>query len=81
MRMGDKVQTLGFYTNRFVEANDASRAGAAAIVVMKSEPRLQDGPLNDAADPPMIYVDQIEEVHESAIPSVTHGLAFFRDDA
>ncbi len=80
MRVEGKVQALGFYTNRFVEADDQRGAELAALAAIKAEPKLQGTPVNERADPPRIYVEEIEEMHETSRPDVSHGLMFFRED-
>lgn len=57
-----KPKKLGFYTTRFVEAPDEKRAEENAISILRNDSTLQDGTLNDKADTPMLFVEEITEL-------------------
>jgi hypothetical protein len=52
----------GFYTTRFVEAQDAKQAEAVAIELIKSDAKLADIVLNKRGDTPRLHIEEVEEV-------------------
>lgn len=61
LNFDDRVQKMGFYTTRFVEAATPEDAEQAAIQMMR-EGKLNGIVLNEKGDPAMLYVDEIVEV-------------------
>ena len=78
LRIDDQPRRMGFFTTRFVEAPGSEQAGPAAVGLLRAEGKLK--PLNDPADPPRVRFDEIEEVKQAEVPSVTPGLAYYPDD-
>ena len=75
----DAVQKCGFFTTRFVEAMDASSAEQQAMDFIRKE--LQGVVLNDREDPPVMYIDKLEEIpsfDDNEVPGT--GFTWFRDD-
>jgi len=72
-----KPQRTGFYTTRFVEAQDAEKAKAIAEEVIRVDSKLSDGLLNERNDPPVICAEEVEEV--STLEPAT-GYAFYSED-
>lgn len=66
---------MGFYTIRFVEADDESKAESVALDLVRVELKERDIILNDFANPPMLYIEQIEEV-SSFNKKEIHGKGF-----
>jgi hypothetical protein len=75
---GDSPQRLGFYTMRYVEAEDEGEAEARAVDLLRQDTRLREVVLNDPSDPPMLFAEEIDELDSfDGIESLTPGLAFF----
>lgn len=53
---------MGFYTTRFVEAEDESKAESIALDLIRAELNERDIVLNDFMNPPMLYIEKNEEV-------------------
>ena len=81
LKLNGEPARLGFYTTRFVEAGSVREAEYAAIDLLRADDKLQDV-LNDKDDPPMMFVEEIEEIEteEGEIPT-QHGFAFYADEA
>lgn len=56
------VQKLGFYTTRWVEANNPEEAELQAVTLVKNDGDLRAAVKNKAEDPPTIYIAEIIEV-------------------
>jgi hypothetical protein len=48
------VKKLGFYTTRFVEANDDREAEDNALSLLRTDSKLRDCILNEESDTPML---------------------------
>jgi len=72
-----KPQKTGFYTTRFVEAQDAEKAKAIAEEMIRGDSKLSHGLLNERDDPPVICIEKVEEVVTLA---PAHGYAFYSED-
>jgi hypothetical protein len=79
LKFEDRLQRVGFFTTRFVEAQDSSAAENAGVGLLRSEGRLK--PMNDQSDPPRVFVDEVEEVTSDDVPSVVEGFTFFPEEA
>lgn len=77
LSLDGKVRKTGFYTTRFVEAQDAERAEVAAIELIKSDPKLLDIVLNKREDGPVMNVEEIEEI-KTLRPQA--GYAFYSEE-
>ena len=62
MRSEGEVKRLGFYTTRFVEAEDQNAAEECALDLLRQHRPLRDGLLNDREDPPKLFAEEIEEL-------------------
>lgn len=58
------AQKTGFYTTRFVEAQDVEQAEAIAVELIKNDTKLSGIILNQGGDTPILYVEEIEEVKQ-----------------
>jgi hypothetical protein len=56
------AEKFGFYSTRFVEANNEEHAEETAIATLRDEPTLRDAVLNEKSDPPMMYVEDISQL-------------------
>ena len=62
LNIDGEIQKTGFYTTRFVEAQDAKQAETVAIELIKSDSKLADIVLNKRGDTPMLHIEEVEEV-------------------
>jgi len=80
-KVDDEEQRLGFYTSVFIEAENAEEAELKAVDLLRNDPKLKDGVLNPKSDPPMMFVEEIEEVESFVGESLPRtGFAFFPHD-
>jgi len=56
LKVDDRVQRLGFFTLRVVEAADGVEAERLALEMLRQDRWLTDATLNDRSDPPTIHV-------------------------
>ena len=80
-KVDDEEQRLGFYTTVFIEAENEEEAELKAIDLIRNDPKLKDGVLNPKSDPPMMFVEEVEEVEcfvGEGLPRT--GFAFFTHD-
>ena len=76
----DGQQTrMGFYTTRFVQANNQESAELLAVDLLRNDKKLR-GVANLRSDPPMIFADEIEEVAADDVPESSSGFTFFTHD-
>ena len=57
-----QVESLGFYTNAFVEAESPEEAELAAVKTVRQSRKLRDAVGNPPDDPPRIFVEEIQEI-------------------
>ena len=57
-----RVETLGFYTNAFVEADSPQSAEMAAVELIRLSPALRATVQNAADNPPRIFVEELQEI-------------------
>jgi hypothetical protein len=69
---------MGFYTTRFVEAENALEAGHAAVRLLRIEGKL--APLNAHSDPPRVSIDKAELVDAADVPVAIPGFTFYADE-
>ena len=55
---------VSFDTIRYVEAENEKAAEAKALEIIRSDAHLRQNVLNTKEDPPLIYVDSVDEVQE-----------------
>ena len=71
---------MGFYTTRFVEAEDEKAAEYAVMDLLRSDPKLVKSVLNERADPPIMYMEEIEELESfKGYPLRGTGFVFYRE--
>ena len=75
-------QKMGFYTTRFVEAENEVAAEYAVMDILRSDPKLVKGVLNEKSDPPMMYAEEIEELKSlKGYPVPGSGFSFYPEEA
>ena len=75
-------QKMGFYTTRFVEAENEEAAEYAAMDMLRGDPKLVKGVLNEGSDPPMMYAEEIEELKSfKGFPVPGTGFAFYPEES
>ncbi len=57
-----KAGKYGFFTTRFIEAPNMKDAETLALTMLRDE--LKSAVLNDISDPPVISVDEIQEIND-----------------
>jgi hypothetical protein len=62
LKLDGKAEKFGFYTTRFVEAQNENQAEDVAISRLRADPTLGDGVLNQQSDAPMLFVEEITEL-------------------
>ena len=72
-----KPRMTGFYTARFVEAQDPEQAEAVAVELIQSNSNLSDIILNQRGDTPVLNVEEIEEIKKLQ-PQL--GYAFYSEE-
>lgn len=74
------MKRFGFYTTRFVEASNETEAEHMAVEVLRQDPRLRGGVLNDRSDPPLLFAEEIVKLSaDVAIEDTAPGFAFYED--
>ena len=62
MNLDQGPHKYGFYTTRFVEAEDSKEAENIAVEIIKNDNKLKPSVLNEKSNPPKIYVEEIVEL-------------------
>jgi hypothetical protein len=73
-----EVACLGFYTTRFVRAKGREAAETLAVDLIRGDSKLAEV-RNPRDNPPMIYIEEIEEVVENEVQP-NSGYSFFQMD-
>ena len=73
------TRRVGFYTTRFVDADDEDQAELKAVHLLGDDPRLH-GALNEPGDPPEIIIEEIDEVSPDQVAPMLQGYSFFDDE-
>src|SRR5687768_6172626 len=81
INLDDVEQKLGFYTTKYVEAQNEEAAEHIVMNMLRDDPKLAKGVLNDKSDPPMMYAEEVEEIESfEAVPLPGSGFAFYPDE-
>ena len=81
LTLDDQPQRLGFYTTRFVEADNVEMAENHAVQLIRDDPNLFPLVLNEQSDPPMVYVEDIEEIDSfEGAGELNTGYTFYPDE-
>jgi hypothetical protein len=76
-----RIERMGFFTTRWVEATDRNEAEKKAIDLVKQEVEELDVLCNSPKDPPTFLVDKVREVDsfgDARVPG--KGFALFPDE-
>ena len=77
----DGPKKKGFYTTRFVEADSPEVAEKLSVELIKNDTELQNSVLNDRSDPPMIYLESLEELNSFGDNNVPgSGYTFYPEE-
>ena len=75
-----KLEKVGFYQTIFVESDNPEFAENKAVEIIRNSD-LQEEVKNDIEDPPMIYLDEIEEIESfEGIDDLVQGRIFYTED-
>ncbi|WP_216922325.1 hypothetical protein [Synechococcus sp. CCAP 1479/9] len=80
MDVANERRYKGFFVTRFVNAATSDLARATVIAAVRADPRLDGLILNDDDDPPLFFVDEIDEVSELDVPEGELGFVLFDDE-
>lgn len=80
LNVDGKPERSGFYTTRFVQANNPDGAELLAVDLIRSDRWLKDSVLNERPDPPTIFAEEIEIIDASDVPPAQGGYSFFPMD-
>jgi hypothetical protein len=81
INLDEVEQKIGFYTTRYVEAQNEEAAEYAVIDMLRGDPKLSKGVLNDETDPPIMYAEEVEEIDSfQGLPLPGTGFAFYPDE-
>ena len=80
MEVDGKPTRMGFYTTRFVQANNRDGAELLAVDLIRSDSWLKKSVSNDRSDPPKIFAEEIDLVEGEGAPDVGAGFSFFPMD-
>lgn len=80
MAISGDQRYMGFFVRRFVAAATHDLARAGAIAAVRADASLDGLILNDQDDPPILFVDEVEDVSERDVPEVEPGFVLFRDE-
>jgi hypothetical protein len=77
MEIEGKLQKTGFYTTRFIEAQNPKEAEDMAVELIKNDAKLLANVSNEQSNPPILYIEEVEEV---AMLQPKPGYIFFPDE-
>ena len=73
-----KARKMGFYKSVYVESADTKAAELDAVEFIRSG-ELRGRVLNSLEDPPMIFVEEIDELESSGLEHNTSGHTFYKE--
>lgn len=71
---------MGFYSTQFIQAETLDEACASAIAAVRANKKLDGLVLNDEDNPPVLVVDEVEEISELDVSKVEPGFVFFKEE-
>ena len=80
MDVDGKPTRIGFFTTRFVQANNRDGAELLAIDLIRSDKWLRGTVSNSPSDPPGIFAEEVEVVEGAHDAGVGSGFSFFPMD-
>ena len=70
----------GFFTTRYVEAENTKKAELAAIALVKNDSSFSKAIQNDSSSEPIIYLEELNEIESfKDINTPGTGYSFYRD--
>jgi len=79
LSLDGKVARHGFFQTVFVGATDPATAESEALSKVKGDETLKAQTQNATDDPPVLYVESLEEVEDSEVPSDAHGRTYYQE--
>jgi hypothetical protein len=80
LNLEGSTRKYGFYVTRYVEANDPEQAELNAVKIIREDRELRKSVKNDRSDPPMIYLESIDELNSfEGIHVPGTGFTFYLD--
>ena len=74
-------QKSGFYTTAFVEGQDEEQAEQRAMALLRNDKEFRRSVLNEQSDPPMMFVDEIDELESfEGVNLPRTGFSFFPEE-
>ena len=80
MEVAGKSTRMGFFTTRFVQANNRDGAELLAVDLIRNDRWLKGAVSNPRTDSPRIFAEEIEAVEGAGVPDVGSGFSFFPMD-
>jgi hypothetical protein len=80
MEVDGKSTRVGFFTTRFVQANNRDGAELLAIDLIRNDAWLKGAVSNPRSAPPTILAEEIQVVEGDGDPGVGSGFSFFPMD-
>ena len=75
------TQKYGFYTTRYIEANDPEEAELNAVKIIREDNQLTETIKNEQSDPPMIHLESLDELRSfDSVELPGTGYTFYSDD-
>jgi hypothetical protein len=76
----EKRTRMGFFTTRFVQADNREGAELLAVDLIRNDGWLKGAVSNPRTDPPVIFAEEIEATEDGSVPDVGAGFSFFPMD-
>ena len=81
LNLDGEPKRIGFFTTRFIQAKSEEEAENLGVQMIREDKELFLRLLNDNLDPPMIFVDEIEEIEPfNGIEHPDLGYAFYPEE-
>ena len=62
IKLDDMIERMGFYTTRYVEAENEGLAESKAVALIQNDDKLGQVVLNAPDNPPVLYAEEILEL-------------------
>ena len=80
LNMEGSIKKYGFYTTRYLEANDPEDAKSKSVQMIREDKKLSNIISNKASDPPIIYLESVHELESfDGVELPGTGYAFYLD--
>ena len=81
LNVDGQEQKIGFFTTRWIEANNANDAEKFAIENIRNDPKIKNNILNFKTDPPFMHASEVEEVNFLSGKETNTGFVFFPEES